>query len=198
MNGKLVEFINQYNHQKRQQQEEIEENYQEKAQRLLSQKKFRERYHRLLKHQAVRGELPSVLNQELLQTALQINFVRLLLRLEEKGLEGEKVKINFIQAKGKITDLLARVPQRSEETDRLSKEEEEWLKDLHRILGPINQVVAQEFPHDSAYLLSQILEYNQAVCAGKAMMLAMVFRALGLAETRAGPPFEDNSPCRQR
>jgi len=159
-----------------------QETYQQKAWRLLveqsrdvarkTKKLPATRYHGLIKA-GVKTKLPARFSVDILRLAETVNYVRLVEILEKKG-------INFLQTRQQVAKLLQNIPGRGQSKTKLSLEEEKWLFGLNELLAPIANTVKELFPHDTVNLLSQILDQEQAVCAGKAMALTKLYRSLGL------------------
>lgn len=150
--------------------------YEEKARRLLAGKKRVRAAHllKVLAEKQVLGELPFQLEEEVLRLATSVNHLKLLEFLEEKG-------IDLAETKGKLgVAVLDLEEKRGTNSSGITAEETPFMNAVLELVAPISNLIKQEFPHDTAYLLSQMLEKKQAVCAGKSLMLVMILNDLGL------------------
>lgn len=115
-------------------------------------------------------EVYTDLSEEFINTAVIINEIKILHRLQNAG-------INFSRVREAIHDLLH--PAQSQETQTTEQRNQE----IERILIPIANTVADLFPHntaDSPSSLSATLYRWEANCAGKVLILQRVFASLGL------------------
>ncbi|MFH1561379.1 MAG: hypothetical protein ABID04_02250 [Patescibacteria group bacterium] len=166
-----------------------QETYRQKAERVLvmgkkrkknwytGQKKYQSPERTVSKfHGSTRQDvqrMPARLSDELLKTAVQVNLIRTLQRLESDGLD-------FVTIRQTVQKLLSSLPERSATETKLSPKEIDWLGKLNEQLAPIANAVTKAFPHDTVSLYSQMLEHKQAICAGKATVLTDVYKIMGL------------------
>lgn len=117
-------------------------------------------------------EVAEELLDQLTQTALVVNELRIIARMKEKG-------IDLIALKTQV----AKIIQDAKETKN-QQEKKQFSDQLIELLVPIGNLVKELFPHEdigSPTLISAILHHEQAICAGKAEVLVTVFRLLGLS-----------------
>lgn len=117
-----------------------------------------------------KDEVYTDLSEELINTAIVINEVKILHRLQEEG-------IDFPRIRERINELLH--PAELQSTEDIEQRNQE----IERILIPIANTVADLFPHttaDSPSSLSATLYRWEANCAGKVLILQRAFASLGL------------------
>ncbi len=115
------------------------------------------------------------LETDLLRIATQVNHLRLV-EMADEWIRKNSKELNLhssslMEIKDKITQIIAR-----EEEGGDQRKVEEILE----AISPVIRFIVDVFPHDHAYLLSHCLKKNQAICAGKEMMLGMILKDFGL------------------
>ncbi len=109
--------------------------------------------------------------EELTNTALLVNEIRIIERFKDEG-------IDLMSLRAEVEAIKKRVREAESQAERRKLSE-----DLIELVVPIANLVGRIFPHEddeSPTLLSAVLYHEQAVCVGKAQILATIFRLLGL------------------
>jgi len=120
-----------------------------------------------------RNEVVDDFYDEFLNTAMAVNEIRTIYRLEKEGIDISNIRKKIIYLK----DSYKKALQDPENKDRKIKEINEELKEL---LIPIANTVHKIFKHNSTTALTAVLTKNQAGCAGKVNVLSTVMDFLGI------------------
>lgn len=168
-----------------------DESYKEKAKRVLIDKKsFISK--RTYENQAPQSkldfmaksdalELPGKLQLDTIELATSVNHLRLLEVLQEKG-------VDLIKVKDELGILINDYLDDTKDGWLNRRRKEYTLKKIIKKITSVTKVIYKEFPHDTVYLLSQVLKDKKATCAGKSSMANHIFRDLGLDTSIIGMP----------
>jgi hypothetical protein len=129
-------------------------------------------YHMFAKVDALQF-LPIRLQEHMFTLASRVNHVRLLEHFEQRG-------VDLIQLKQEIGEILKEDVPLNDKSGELSSGYEAWLRKLLPKIKIISNIIHDDFPHDTAYLLGQVLEKKQATCAGKTNMLTLLLQSVAL------------------
>lgn len=127
--------------------------------------------------------LVELLSDQILLEASVIDSLRLLERIDDPYNNNPGERVDLVEAKERV-EQLKREAQRDPNPSTLSRID----KELINIIIPIGNRVAQLFPHDETLnvdFIPELLFHGIARCAGKATIVQVVLRYLGLSNTTA-------------
>ncbi|MEA3355122.1 MAG: tetratricopeptide repeat protein, partial [Patescibacteria group bacterium] len=141
-------------------------NYQQRAQVIFSSERAQGRYQAIVETDK-QVNLTAKLEEDVIRLGSTVNLIRLM------SLLGDEYGIDFVETKENIANIL----EQMEAGDGYNQALIEQLADQ---ISPITNGISDRFKHDTVYLMGQALEREEAMCAGKAVMIANLLDLMGL------------------